>query len=263
MHLPFVAGTEQPERVLVVAGHSVFMNGMMAQADNDNFAFAWNCIDWLSESKKRKHALFVEEGKVMTKFDVALALPTPVPIPPVAVVNHLLYGLEQEDFFNRLLHRLVSPQQVWRIVLLVFSGFLVLWGSWRLVRGRYRTEAAVPLLVPEPASVPAVELTLSAERQQAHLKGNDYREAAQALARYFFEEFTAPSASGGLRDPRRRDMPSFAIHASWWQRSAIQKQLRYLWLLAYGDPGPVSAKQFQMLPGLLDQLAPAVRKRDR
>ena len=31
----------------LMPGHGVFMNGMMVQQDNHNFAFAWNCVNWL------------------------------------------------------------------------------------------------------------------------------------------------------------------------------------------------------------------------
>src|SRR5581483_8121704 len=33
-------------RILVLADHSVFINEMMMQRDNDNVYFAYNCIEW-------------------------------------------------------------------------------------------------------------------------------------------------------------------------------------------------------------------------
>ena len=45
--------------------HGIFMNGMLG-LDTDNFTFARNCVEWLSEKGKRKYALLIEEGRVMT-----------------------------------------------------------------------------------------------------------------------------------------------------------------------------------------------------
>ena len=53
--------------VLVVAGHGMFMNGMMVQSDNDNFDFANNAVRWLRESStgiRRGGAFFVVDSEV-------------------------------------------------------------------------------------------------------------------------------------------------------------------------------------------------------
>ncbi|HEY8506612.1 MAG TPA: DUF4350 domain-containing protein, partial [Gemmataceae bacterium] len=47
----FAAGTTEGRgRLLVLADHSVFINEMILQPDNDNFDFALNCINWLRQN---------------------------------------------------------------------------------------------------------------------------------------------------------------------------------------------------------------------
>src|SRR5205085_11426993 len=50
--LPFIVGTGSEsgprERVILIPGHGMFMNGLMVQTDNDNWEFSQNCIRWLN-----------------------------------------------------------------------------------------------------------------------------------------------------------------------------------------------------------------------
>src|SRR5262249_30016394 len=160
---------------LVMAGHSVFMNMLLGQPDNDNFTLARNCIRWLAESPqgKRKYALFVEEDRIVSQFDVGLTVPLPIRIPPTMVLNRVLRGLEDESFFNRLVDRFLHRDQILRTLLLLATLVLLVYGCKRLVGARHRIESAVPLLTPLPRPVPAVELTLPAKRQQALLHGRN------------------------------------------------------------------------------------------
>src|SRR5262249_36562249 len=57
-------------RTLILAGQGVFLNGMLVQDDNDNFAFAWNAVQWLAGD--RQHALFIDNGRTVEKFDLPL-----------------------------------------------------------------------------------------------------------------------------------------------------------------------------------------------
>src|SRR5439155_10318416 len=67
-------------RVLILSSHSQFWNSAVVQGDADNWAFMLDTVRWLSEhkGKKRKHALFIVENKVVTNFDVPIGeLPFP------------------------------------------------------------------------------------------------------------------------------------------------------------------------------------------
>jgi hypothetical protein len=242
------------ERALVMGGHSVFMNMLLAQSDNDNFLFAQNCVRWLSGGK-RKYALFVEEGRIVDKFDVGLTVMPQVPFPPTQVLNRLLRGLEDESFFNRLVGGL-RGDRILRVLLIIVTLLLLLYGCKRLLGSRHRIEAAVPLLTPLPSPVPAVELTLPVQRQQALLKGGDFREPARELARFFFEELAQmPAHFHAGRD----NLPRFSAGGGWMERRWLPKQIPYLWQLAYGEPARVSLRRFRRLPAILDRLTLAVR----
>jgi hypothetical protein len=136
-------------RVVALAGPGVFLNGMLIQADNDNFTFAWNTIQWLAEGPKgaREYALFIHDGKVIDNFALPFKRFGSVPIPPIQVVNRVLRGLEDENFFNRLLLENVGKEVLLRGLLFVGSLIVLILGALRIMKGRYRLDTKVPLIV--------------------------------------------------------------------------------------------------------------------
>src|SRR5262249_46817188 len=101
---PFAAGGPFGQgRALVLADHSIFINDMMLRKDNDNLAFAASCIDWLTEGGKRNQVLMIDEGEVVTTFQVPLQELDP-PMPGAAeMINHVLLRLEEGDGLYRFL----------------------------------------------------------------------------------------------------------------------------------------------------------------
>lgn len=259
---PYVlaGGADAPPagRFVLVAGHGVFMNGMMARKDNDNFDFAWNCVRWLRErpDRPRKHVLFLEEGEAVTEFEVPLAEVPPLPTPTVRVLNHLIRGLEREGLPNRVVHGLFSREQILRGVLVVVTLWLVGLAAWRLLHTRHGPDTAVPLLVSAPATHEA-EGTALAQRGEAALSGDNLGESARALARHFLE------VNAGLPAPTAETAGAaalpFQVRASWRRQGRATRQLRAVWELAYRDPpGPVTRADFHRLVGLLDELTSAL-----
>jgi len=244
---PFLVGKD---RALVMGGHSVFMNVLLAQSDNSNLVFAQNCVRWLKDGK-RQYALFVEDGRIADEFDVGLTVLPPMRMPPTQVLNRLLRGLEDENIFNRLLDRIPRDRFV-RVVLLLVTLLLLIYGSKRLLGARHRIEAAVPLLTPLPSPVPAVEMSLAAQRQQALLRGGNLQEPARDLARFFFAELAPVHHPGG-------DAPAYSASGNWLERRWLARHIPHLWQLAYGDPGRISRRQFARLPAILDRLTQIFR----
>jgi hypothetical protein len=248
--LAFLVGRDQ---VLVMASHTVFWNVLLAQPDNDNFVFAKNCVRWLAESNqgKRKYALFVEDGRIVTQFDVGLTV-SALPFPTTQVLNRLLRGLEDENIFNRLLDR-IPRERILRTLLILATLVLLLYGCKSILWARHRIETAVPLLTPLPSPFPTVQLTLPASRQQALLKTGNFFEPARDLARFFFEDLAQlPHGQPG-------NAPSFSVPGGWLERRRLNKQVHHLWQLAHGDPRRISKRQFRRLPAILDRLTLAVR----
>jgi hypothetical protein len=136
-------------RVVALAGPGVFLNGMLIQTDNDNFTFAWNTIQWLVEGPKglREYALFIHDGKMIDNFALPLKRFDSVPIPPIQVVNRVLRGLEDENFFNRVLIENVGKEVLLRVLLFVGSLIVLILGALRIMKGRYRLDMKVPLIV--------------------------------------------------------------------------------------------------------------------
>ena len=95
-----------------MADHSVFINVMLWQTDNQNLDFASNCVEWLTEKGRRKEVYFFDEGIPQQTFDLPLKeMPAPSLPPPeslVAAFDQVLAGLERENRFNELILNLTN-----------------------------------------------------------------------------------------------------------------------------------------------------------
>ena len=247
----YIVGSEarSSNRLLVIAGHGVFLNEMMAQRDNDNFTFAQNCIDWLTDGGRRKRVLMIEEGRIQGKFDVPLTVVPALPLPSSTVVNKILHGLEEENFFNRLLVSLVGRDRILRMVLLFLSAGLLVFGISRLMRARHRMERGVPLLS-EGALAAGSELPVMRLRERDVVRAGNLWEAARGLARSCFDK--EPWLGHGAGPPR-------VIVAGWWRRQRLNRHVQRLWELAYGPaPIPVPPRKFARIAAAVAEVRAAL-----
>jgi len=223
------------ERVLLLAGHGVFMNGMLGQTDNDNFRFAANTIRWLTGGKQRKCCLFVEENQVVGSFDVPLG---EVPMPTARMINELLRGLEEENFFNQWLLAAVSKETILRWLLgagLVAMTFL---GIRRLWRSRLHQDQAVPVIEVAAASVAASSIPAMVRRQRLRIQSNSYWEAARVLARECFE--SSPGGAGATEPPAE-------VPGARGGGRKLRKAVVRMWALAHGENAdePLAVEAFE------------------
>jgi hypothetical protein len=249
--LAFMVGTVGMSRFLVLAGHSVFWNLLIAQRDNDNGLFARNCVQWLSESSKgrrRKYAFMVEEGRIVTDFNVGLTVAMQDVVPPIQVINHLLRGWEDENFFNRLLQRFMSANRIYRGLVVFFSLLLLAYSARRILRARWQRDLAVPLAAMNPFP-PVISVSLTERRRKALAKSGNCWEPAHTLARFFFEQWISSPGGPQVKKLRCR------FHGIWLRRRVLARQVDELWNIAYSKPGSVSVKQFLALPAILDHLS--------
>jgi hypothetical protein len=234
-------------RVLVLADHSVFINEMMLQTDNENIPFACNCMQWLGEGR-RDRVLFCEEGTINANFNVPVVEP-PLP-PPGPWINHLVQGMEDENRFNRAILRQFTPGQIFRALLLALTGLLVLYGLVCLVKLRSRVEPAAPPLAQAVNRQLALQAVLH-QRHQDMLRADNLWEAARTLAQQCFEPVAVPRE----RPPRLR------VAGGWWQRRRLGRQVRRLWRLAFGPaPVRVSAHEFVDLVREMEAVQAALAK---
>jgi hypothetical protein len=244
--VPFaIGGKFGPGRLLVLADHSVFINNMLLQADNDNIAFAYNCIDWLTEGPPRRDkVLFVEDGKIQSVFDIPFK-EVPIPLPPlealVPAVNNALADLDNEDAFNGLLLNAVPLPVILAAVAVVSVLALITYGLYRLAAARHRVDlGAPPLATLLDRQTPAGSLLT--RRYQALLDGGNLWEPARALVRQALETAGARGGRGTVAEPR------FEVSGGWWQRWRGMRRLRRLWRIAYGArPVRVPPREFALL----------------
>jgi hypothetical protein len=264
---PFMVGNDAPEgKTLVLGGHGVFMNDMMLNPDN--CMFARNCIHWLTKRPgggKRKHALFVEEDKVFTSFNVPLTeIPAP-PLPPVEKLNRRLRQLEEENFFNKILLRVLGPKDIddpdlrmqrarerlvmW--VILAATGLLILYGFRRLRRARHRPELTVPLVAAGVAQSVSPD-PLVVQRHKNMLQDDNLWEAARDLARQCFAGYVERFGTHAPRKPQ-------VVFKGKRGRAALESLVSKLWDLAYGGPSrPITQVQFHALVAETDEVKAAL-----
>jgi hypothetical protein len=248
--LPYILGTNRDGEVegkekgpvLVLGGHGVFMNGMLAQQDNDNWDFAMSCLRWLTAAGQRKYALFIEEGRVVRTFDVPLIR---VPLPIVPMINAGLRWIEEENLLNRLIQEHVDRDELMKWLLVGCSGLLGLYGLRRLVRAHHRGDPKVPLVAVRVAEDTSPQPAI-ARRRQAIVEEHNCWEAARDLARLCFEGHSAAGSS-----PQAPPLP--VRKSRRWQRDVER-----LWRLAYGEPLPVSPGQFAVLVAMMARVRAAL-----
>lgn len=245
------------QRTLILAGHGVFMNGMLAQDDNDNGLFTINTIRWLrGPDNKRKYALMIHDGKVIDSFDLPLTQLPNIPLPPVQVINQMLRELENEGVFNRFLEEVVGWPVVLRFAILVGTIAIFIYGFYRLFPMRYRHES-VPLIVGHPPG-PTTNRSLTTLRQWELLTQDNLWEPAQALARQWFIDHAQVHAP--LWDRADPSPPLVEVRGGWMVRRRLTQQVHALWEFAIRDPGrSVSQREFGRLTDMLAALDEAAR----
>jgi hypothetical protein len=239
----------------VLADHSVFINEMILQADNDNLPFAFNCLEWLcGDSGQRDRVLFVEEGQVQTKFDVPLAEAPVPPIPPPGPwINDLIQGIEEENLFNRALLGQVPMRQLLRALVLALTAALLMYGMYRVGQGRHRVEPGAASLAAAVNRLAPAQPVLQ-QRFQDLLRSDNLRDEARTLARQCLESVGGAAPASG-----DRPLPQVTATGGWWQRPRVRRQVHRLWRLAYGPlPGRITAQEFAELLTEMEQVRAAL-----
>jgi hypothetical protein len=137
---------------LVLSSQSVFWNNLMLQYDNDNFAFAYKTLRWLTEADdqgaKRKNVLLIDEGVPVKSFEVKVRevpanLPgdlADLPAHPVDIANGLLAKWEDENIHNELLFGRYSGGQILSGVVIALTVLLAFWLFFRIQQALQRAE---------------------------------------------------------------------------------------------------------------------------
>jgi hypothetical protein len=240
-------------RVLVLADHSVFINCMMLQEDNDNIALANNCLEWLlaaPDGQRRRQVLYVEDGRVRTDFYVPLDEPK-LPELTTESANAFLAALEEDNTLNRIFSRKISHDTAFVALAVVSCLCLLVYGFFRISGARYRVESGAPLFSSALARLaPAggvVEL-----RSQGMFKERNFQDAARIAAQQFFA--TLPDAA-----VHATSAPQIQANGSWWRRWALRREVKRMWELAESRTSRrYSASQFVHLLARIEHLRTAL-----
>ncbi|HEV3079017.1 MAG TPA: hypothetical protein VGY66_04535 [Gemmataceae bacterium] len=168
-------------------------------------------------------------------------------------INQGLSGIEEEDRFTTGLDALARQVDA-RTVIIATSILLAAYGLIRLGRAKYHVEPGRPLLETSLTQlVPSIDV--AAQRQRWMLRHGNFAEAAQTLARQFFEHLQTtgllPPHAGepSAEPPRLRSRQGFR---QTWKR---RHEVRRFWQIAYAElPAPTSARQLAALQAALMRL---------
>jgi hypothetical protein len=240
-----------PSRLLVLADHSVFIDEMMLQRDNDNFDFAFNCIEWLTgtDAGRRTRVLFMDQGQVHTDFDLPfprLPLPDP-PLPSeaemVTAVNQWIAEMERKNLFNRLAYELL-PEGLGRPLAYLLTVVLVAYAVYRLGKSRSAREPFTAAGGLAPALLATV-MDPMRQRHRSMLRTGNLWEAARALARQSLETAGAGQIAPGPAGPL---CPRITVYGPWWRRWRLRRHVDRLWAIGFGTaPQSVSPRHFARL----------------
>jgi hypothetical protein len=247
---------DQHGRILVLADHSIFSNGMIYRLDNRNLEFTSQSLRWLQEGgpQPRMKVLLLDDGWVVPSFEVHLRAALPLPKPSeqavVAAIDETLAGMEDRNALDGGLYEFIQTrlpggmQRLYRGTFLAATLLLFIYGCYRIgIRSLHRRDVQVPLLS-EAVAEHRPHATLPVLRQRAmHQAGNAW-EAARAVARQCLVDLAPAEADDGP--------PRFVVAGSTWRRWRRQSRLRWLWRLAY-DPTPVPIAP-ERLPALVAEL---------
>jgi hypothetical protein len=268
IYYPFgMGGKRGTGRVLVLADHSVFINGMMLQPDNGNFDFAYACVEWLRQRDgsgvKRDRAMFIDDGMVFSSFEVPVTLEPDAGPSPVELADQLIAQVEQDDLFNRLILQNIPLRRIVRGLVVIGTVLLLVLGLYRLIRAGYHLEPHVPLVSRRVAPVIAAPAVVD-QRHHALLRQGNLWEAARDLARACFAGLGIPTASAtaGTDWPLivPAALPRVRTNTDWRRRRALRQTVYQLWRLACSPrPRRISRRRFTQLVNQVEAVKAAVR----
>jgi hypothetical protein len=210
-----VGDARNPFRCVAVADTDIFSNMLLyasgrVQNPNDNLKFANNLVQWLKGPQGRTHCLFIENGRVIDKFDevkyAALTGPN-APMPPVPTIDPFDPQFQQRvtDFANdgvarvqdddRLVGPLTdTPQKkavVYAALAVVVAVIAYLLLRFRSLAGRFRAVFRPlpkdPHMLGPDAAVGSLE-----HRRLELLRSGNYAAPVRSYVRQLFEDRGLP-----------------------------------------------------------------------
>ena len=224
-------------RAVIIADHSMFINGMLWHADNAKFAV--NMTDWLTEGG-RKELLFLVDGEpVQSVFAMPPMLPDELPsldqLPPPTLedlarlpkdtllkfTNRFIAGMEDADVMNELIADQPAELETseYRQALYIAAGILA---------GVYILRAMGRAGQQPPAPPPRAIGLLSATGRIPRLSSSDLHRAGRELAQNALRQLTGSTDSLDWMIP----VHDVEIDAHFFRRASVRSSLKKLKKLA-------------------------------
>ncbi len=243
-------------RYLILADHSIFLNQMLLQMqDNSNLDFTNACLDWLKHDHADGVCLFVEDGRVRTDFEIIL----PEYEEPLSDLilksmsffeqngNQILSSIEDKNLFDEMLLNLVSLKSIIRMIIVFLASMLVIYLIIRMLRSRSSQDPARTLLTRDVYEILPRGDVLQ-QRFDYLRQSESIHEAVRDLVREYLDVLQAqPDAQG--RPPQIRIEDGYNDEN--WLKRAVQR----LWDLAYASTNkPLLASDWPILKNELRRI---------
>jgi hypothetical protein len=257
--LPFAIGkTTGKGRLLVLSDHSVFINEMMMQQenDNDNFDFAYNCLDWLTESGHRRQVYFEFEGAVVSDFNVPLLPPGRLPDLTGDIMDKLGAAIEDDGLLDKILYEHLDQRHFLAGLLIGLTLLIAVFGLHRLsqsIQEPLDSELSTVTATPDTAVG-----ALVSRRHEAMLRHGNLSEAAGELARHALADIGAPLTGEHVPIEPSSWPPRIIVQGGWRQCRQLREMVMHFWQLANSQPASrVSPRQYSRLVRQAAQLRAA------
>lgn len=247
----FAAGGHREEgRFLVLADHSVFVNGMVWKFDNANLFFTRDCISWLQGEEKKSRCLFIEDGIVRTEFELPTLdkdeseLDFALKIMKFLEMrgNSIVSEAEERNLHNNWLLSMFPRglRDVLRLVVIVGTCIVAVFGFMLLLRGRTAPDPARTLVTPALAALIPRGNVLR-QRFDSLLGSDNIYESARQLVREFLAGLDAePDARG--------QPPQVEIRDGYEDEPGLRRRIMRLWRIGYGtEPVRVAPSEWPTL----------------
>lgn len=246
----------RPYRFLAMADQSVFINQMLIEPGTENLELTYRVIDYLQGPDKRKRCLFIENGRVIEKFDglrQAFAKPKPqMPMPNPSVLqekavdmgNRIIDHVETNNLMNKALLGVTKLSSIVRFFLLL----LMLWTTWFLLKRMFASRK--PTDLPPPpivAGVPSGPPGVFDRRQKELIRRNNIYEPVRDLVREFFGTI-------GIHGEPGPKCPKVVISREVRKPESLRLAINDFWTLAFGPPQEMTAGRWRELGHYLDRL---------
>lgn len=241
-------------RFLILADHSVFVNGMVWRKDDDdgNLEFTRACIKWLAGKEEKKHCLFVEDGAIKTDFELPTNEDSPWDLLFKALMiaeqhgNELVSEGEKNDLLNRLLLSQIGHGELLRAFRIILTVFVIVTILYLLVRLRSGSDPARTLVTPALAAMIPRGNVLQ-QRFDSLIATKNVYESARLLVREFMTGIDAEAP--GSAPPR------ITIEEGYEDPQRLRRRITRLWKIGYGDePVKVAPEEWPALSRDLQEI---------